>query len=294
MKTLVSIVTPSYNQARYLEQTILSVQNQTYRPIEHIIIDGGSTDETIAILKKHESNSVDIQLKWISEKDRGQGHAVNKGLKLTRGEIIGWINSDDVYFSKDVVECVVRQFTENPDVDIIHGDVAKIGENNLIHFIWCIPEFDYDRMYVDGKVSQPTVFFRSRVFAQHSIREDLLALDYELWLRLGKTFKFKHINSILAGDREQPNRISVVKREELRKSHVRVRDEYFHAPSPLRLTEYRLSSFLIRFLYRLKGLIRLVVLMADSKLSEKLAFEGFIDQTARAVYWQIFRRVGKL
>ena len=164
MSALVSIVTPSYNQGTYLADTISSVRNQSYRPIEHIIVDGGSNDGTLELLRAYKTNPNGIQVSWISEEDRGQGHAINKGLRLAHGEIIGWINSDDVYFDKNVIERVVKEFLENPDIDIIHGNVAKIGENNLLHFIWCIPEFDYKRMYVDGKVSQPTVFFRSRIF----------------------------------------------------------------------------------------------------------------------------------
>ena len=209
MSTLVSIITPSYNQVDYIKDTISSVRNQSYRPIEHIIVDGGSTDTTIEVLKSYQQVQNDIQVNWISEKDNGQANAINKGLKLAHGEIIGWINSDDVYFYKDVVERVVEEFVNNPDIDIIHGDVAKIGNNNLIHFFWCIPEFNYERMYVDGKISQPTVFFRSKIFNEHSLRENFLALDYELWLRLGRSYKFKHLNFIMAGDREQPNRISI-------------------------------------------------------------------------------------
>jgi glycosyltransferase involved in cell wall biosynthesis len=293
MGILVSIITPSFNQAKYLKDTISSVQNQSYRPIEHIIIDGGSTDATIDILKAYQLNSNNIQVNWISEKDRGQAHAINKGLKLADGNIIGWINSDDVYFSKDVIERVVKEFIENPDIDIIHGDVAKIGENNLVLFIWSIPEFNYERMYVDGKVSQPTVFFRSKIFKDHALREDFLALDYELWLRLGRSYRFKHLNMILAGDKEQPNRISVRKKDELQKSHIQARDEYFPNPSRLKIFWYRLSSFPWRVLFRIKGLIQLMMLIMDPEWRKNLAFDGFIDNKIQVIYRQMFRKVGK-
>jgi glycosyltransferase involved in cell wall biosynthesis len=293
MNTLVSIITPSYNQAEYIKDTILSVQNQSYRPVEHIIVDGGSTDATIEILSASQSDANGIQQIWISEKDTGQANAINKGLKLAHGEIIGWINSDDVYFYKDVIERVVKEFIKSPDIDVIHGNVAKIGENNLIRFIWCIPEFNYERMYVDGKISQPTVFFRREIFNHHSLRENFLALDYELWLRLGRAYKFKHLDVILAGDREQPNRISARKKKELEKSHIQARDEYFPKPSIIKVFWYRISSFPCRFLFRLKGLIQLITLITNPSWRERLAFEGFIDEKRKVIYRQMFQRVGK-
>jgi glycosyltransferase involved in cell wall biosynthesis len=293
MNMLVSIVTPSYNQADYIKQTILSVRNQSYRPIEHIIVDGCSTDGTVEILRTDRPKADDIKLIWISEKDNGQANAINKGLKLAQGEIIGWLNSDDVYFYTDVIERIVKEFAENPDIDIIHGDVAKIGEDNLIRFVWCIPEFNYGRMYVDGKVSQPTVFFRKKIFNDHALRENFLALDYELWLRLGRLYKFKHLNVILAGDREQPNRISARKKLELQKSHELARDEYFPNPSISKVFWYRISSFPYRFLLRLKGLIQLIALITKRPWREKLAFDGYIDNKGQVIYRQLFQRVGK-
>jgi glycosyltransferase involved in cell wall biosynthesis len=293
MSTLVSIITPSYNQVDYIRATILSVRNQSYRPVEHIIIDGGSTDGTMDTLKEYQRDSKNIQAIWISEKDGGQANAINKGLKLAHGDIIGWINSDDVYFSEDIIELVVRGFEQDPNIDMIHGDVAKIGADNLIHFIWCIPEFNYERMYVDGKISQPTVFFRKKIIKEHLLREDCLALDYELWLRLGRSYKFKHLNLIIAGDREQPNRISVRRKEDLQKSHIQVRDEYFPNPPKFKVIWYRLSSFPHRSLFRIKGLFQLIRLIIQPRWQDKLAFNGFIDNIKNAVYRQMFQRIGK-
>jgi glycosyltransferase involved in cell wall biosynthesis len=291
MGLLVSVITPSYNQASYIRDTIASVRSQTYRPLEHIIIDGGSTDGTVAILQACQDG--DVQLRWISEKDNGQANAVNKGLKLAQGEIIGWINSDDVYFSKDVVETVVKEFQANPDVDILHGDVAKIGADNLIRFIWCMPGFNYDRMYVDGKVSQPSVFFRSKIFQEHALRENFLALDYEFWLRIGRSYRFKHLDRILAGDREQPERISVRKKEELRRSHLLAREQYFPAPSFNKVLWYRASSFPMRFLLRVKGLLLFSQLVRRPGWHAGLAFAGYIDSKRQVAYRQMLQRVGK-
>lgn len=106
---LVSIITPSFNQGRYIEQNILSIINQNYPLIEHIIVDGGSTDETIDILKKHESS---YNLRWISESDEGQADAVNKGFNMAHGEIIGWLNSDDVYYDITTISRIVDAFNQ--------------------------------------------------------------------------------------------------------------------------------------------------------------------------------------
>jgi len=117
----VSIVTPSFNQGKYIEETIKSVVNQTYKNIEHIIIDNESDDGTIEILKKYR------HLKWLSEKDKGQTNAINKGIKMSSGEIIAWLNSDDLYY-EDAAEIVVEFFQANQDIDMVYGNCMLIDE----------------------------------------------------------------------------------------------------------------------------------------------------------------------
>lgn len=117
---LVSIITPSYNQGRYLEETIQSVLNQTYSNIEYLVIDGGSTDNSIDIIKKHQ----DKINYWISEPDEGQADAINKGLKQVRGDFLCWLNSDDILYPQYVAQRV-KQFNDNPNVDMIYGDVER-------------------------------------------------------------------------------------------------------------------------------------------------------------------------
>ena len=124
-QTLVSIVTPSYNTGKYIRDTIESVLSQGYPNFEHIIYDGGSTDETIDILKEYP------HLIWFSESDRGQSHAINKGLDKAKGDIIGWLNSDD-YFLPGTFSKIMEVFINNPELDAIFGDINIVdNEDNF-------------------------------------------------------------------------------------------------------------------------------------------------------------------
>lgn len=288
---LVSILTPSYHQARFLPDQISSIKSQSYRPIEHIICDGGSEDGTKELLASYSLESGGVQVTWRSEADRGQAHAINKAFELSSGEIIGWLNSDDVYFHKGVVERVVAEFSRHPDVDVIHADVAKISGRNLIGLIWCIPDFNYERMFVDGKVSQPTVFFRRKVFEENKLNENILCLDYEFWLRLGRKYSFLHIKDVFAGDRDHPYRISRLQTLQLMEAHKNVKEEYFIERSKFRLFWFRAISLPMRFYYRLVGLLKL---MNIKRHPEDIAFEARLDSTPKLIKRQLFTRIGNL
>ncbi|HDM78303.1 MAG TPA: glycosyltransferase, partial [Deltaproteobacteria bacterium] len=206
-KPLVSVVTPSYNQGHFIEENILSVKSQDYPNIEHIVIDGGSTDGTVKILKQYEET---YNLRWISEPDEGHADAVNKGFAMAKGEIIGWLNSDDVYFDRGTISAVVEAFQKHPEADIIYGDCAYIWEDGTILRVQCVPSFRYSRLLRGCFLEQPAVFFRRHVVEKHKLNKRLkVAIDYEYWLRLGKRYRFVHIPRILAADRNHRGRISV-------------------------------------------------------------------------------------
>jgi len=288
---LVTIVTPSYQQGDFIEETIRSIRLQYYRPIEHIIVDGGSTDGTVEILKKYSVDSTGMDFKWVSEPDRGQPHAVNKGFAMAKGEIIGWLNSDDVYFDRLVIGRVVREFEKHPEIDIIHGDVAIISEQSGIELFWCLHPYNFTRMLVSSRISQPTVFMRRCVIEQHKLDERLLALDFEYWLRISISHRFRHISQILACDRDQPNRTSQVQRERLLESHEQILRMYKHKPD-LNSFYYKLIDFPSRVYYRTKGLYYLIEFLARFKRRNELAFNGWIDSSTKVIVRQLTWRIG--
>ncbi|MHB0976068.1 MAG: glycosyltransferase family 2 protein [Candidatus Aquicultorales bacterium] len=193
-----SIVTPSFNQADFIEQTIRSVLEQGYPDVEHIVIDGGSTDGTLDILKKYETD-----VKWISEPDKGQSHAINKGFAMARGEIIGWINSDDYYFPgafHKAVDCL----NSHPEVGLVYGYCAKVDEKGKEIEVLRSPEFDRGLLYKNPcLIWQQSVFFRKALLDTAGLLDDTLhyAMDYDLWIRMAKEGDFKLIPEILAAYR---------------------------------------------------------------------------------------------
>ncbi len=190
-KPLVSIVTPSFNQAQYLEDTILSVLGQSYKPIEYIIIDGGSTDGSLEIIKKY----ADQLAYWVSEKDKGQTDALNKGFASAHGSILAWLNSDDIYKPEAVAEAV-DYLVDHPQVGMVYGDLDFIDENDRVIGKFPAAQTDLKRLrrgYVH--IPQPAAFFRAEFWHKVAPLDDsfYFAMDYDLWVRLARLTEFKYL-----------------------------------------------------------------------------------------------------
>ncbi len=203
---LVSILTPSFNQAAWLADNLRSVACQTYPRIEQIVMDGGSTDGSVEILR-----AAGDSVTWRSEPDAGQSDAINKAFRESTGEIIGWINSDDAYFDCRVVEDVVAYFVSHPDIDVVFGHAAQIAEDGTIIWMIWVPSFSRRLLRIVNFIGQPVAFIRRSALDEPMLNESFdFAMDYELWLRLdGKGCRFHRINRITAVDRHQRSRKGV-------------------------------------------------------------------------------------
>jgi len=194
----VSVITPSFNQGQFIERTLQSVAIQSGAEIEHVVVDGGSTDNTLDVLKRFGHG-----VKWVSEKDKGQTDAINKGIRRTNGEIIGWLNSDDIYFS-EAISRAVTFFNDHPEVDVIYGMADHIDQNDRPFEVYPSEPWNFERLKDTCFICQPAAFFRRSVVEKHGLLDDNLhfCMDYEFWLRLGKAgVQFEYIEVKLAGSR---------------------------------------------------------------------------------------------
>lgn len=200
MDPLVSIITPSYNQGKFIRSTIESVLSQDYPNIEYIVVDGGSTDETLSILKEYEG-----RLTFISEKDSGQSNAINKGFRMARGEIVAWLNSDDVY-EPGCVSCAVRLMQQTPKAAMIYGEgyIIDAEGKKIRPFEWT-QKFDlWALIHIQDYIMQPATFFRARQLEEVGYLDESLnwCMDWDLWIRLALKYDILYTECFLACSRE--------------------------------------------------------------------------------------------
>jgi hypothetical protein len=199
--TLVSIITPSFNQASYLEQTIQSVLEQDHADIETLVIDGGSTDGSVDIIKKYASRFV----YWVSEKDSGQADAINKGMARAQGNIVAWLNSDDTYLS-GAVSAAVKAFDENPDAVLVYADMLAVDEHGQTFNTFRYRQLTLEDLLSFQIIGQPAVFMRRAAFEKAG-GLDLsyhFLLDHHLWIRIAAQGHIVHIPQTWAAARYHP------------------------------------------------------------------------------------------
>lgn len=229
-RLFVSIVTPTYNRADLLRWTMASIRNQSFDNFEHIIVDGGSTDGTRELLHKAVGT---YPMRWSSEPDEGMYQAINKGLAQARGDIVAYLNSDDLYFPW-TLETVVAAFEANPDAHFVFGDVLAVDDaTGEAQIYWMLP-FDLDFIRRSGYLAQPGVFWRRRVLEELGPFDETLryVADCDYWMRAGDRYRFLKIDEFLAVERLHHSTLRESVGEPLWKELERVRSSYVTLTGP--------------------------------------------------------------
>lgn len=205
----ISIVTPSFNQATFLEEALWSVKNQNYPHVEHIVVDGASTDASVEILRRYASLPGWEHLRWLSEPDRGQSDALNKGFQMATGDIVGWLNSDDRY-RPDCFKAVIGGFDQHPHADVLYADYTFVDEKGRLLQVRREISFSHFVLLYHRVLFIPTTatFFRRRIFEDGNFL-DLsynYSMDHEFFVRLARRgYRFQHMSEVIADFRWQPN-----------------------------------------------------------------------------------------
>jgi GT2 family glycosyltransferase len=219
--TLVSIVTPSFNQAAYLEQTILSVLEQDHTHIEYIVVDGASTDHSVDIIRKYESKLA----WWFSEKDNGQADAINKGFARATGEIVAWLNSDDYYLA-GTVSAAVKIFEEHPEVVLVYGNMLAVDEHGKTFNTLNYKQWTLEDLLCFQIIGQPAVFMRRSALQTTGGLDPTFhfLLDHHLWIRIAQHGKILHVDQTWSAARYHAEAKNIAKAAEFGREAFRILD----------------------------------------------------------------------
>ena len=267
---LVSIVTASYNQGRFIEDTLRSIKEQDYPSLEHLVIDGASTDNTIDILRRYEGT---YNMRWISEPDRNHADALCKGFRLAKGEILAWLNSDDVYLP-GAVRSAVEAFRRAPGMDLVYGDVIlingdgdEIGRRKLTVLDW------YDFLGQGNCLAQPASFWTRRIYDRVGGIDATLyfQMDLDFYIRVVQAGQMRHLRRYLAKIRMHPEG-KMVKAEHIRQRELIVLQQRYLPPGVLQHPAYGRPWLLTRQFVR-------------------YTLQGDLDYASRRI-WDRLRRMG--
>lgn len=248
----ISLITPTYNQSNFIEATILSVLNQDYPNLEYIIMDGGSTDRTVSILKKYED-----KIKWISKKDRGQSDALNRGLKQITGDIVGFLNSDDL-LEENSLTTIAKYFQENRNIHWVTGKCNIIDENSnkVRSFIREYKNFflkyirNYKILHILNFIAQPSTFWRREIIKDIGLFNEAYhySMDYEYWIRISKKYTLGFIDRNISSFRVHPKSKSTQNLSKQLKESYNIAS--LSTRSQVLLNLHKLHDILILFCYR--------------------------------------------
>jgi glycosyltransferase involved in cell wall biosynthesis len=267
---LVSIITPSFNQGRFIEETLRSVKEQSYPRLEHVVIDGASTDNTLDILRRYDGT---YNMRWVSEPDRGHADALCKGFREAHGDILAWLNSDDVYLP-GAIEQVVEAFQHDPAADLIYGDIVlidadgnELGRRRLTR----VDHFDF--LGQGDCLAQPATFWTRGIYDRVGGIDSswYFQMDLEFFIRVAAAGRMKHIRSWLAKMRIHAAG-KMVKADRIRQSELaELRQRYLKAKGLERLLLYRTAFLLPRRFLRLS-------LQGDLVYASRKAWERIVDR----------------
>ncbi len=224
----ISIITPNYNYANFIGKTIESVVNQNYKNIEHIIVDDGSTDNSVEVIKSYQEK-YPSRIKLIQQENTGQTTAINVGLRAATGDIFGWINSDD-YYNEDVFGLIIDCFKKETSVDAVFGDIGIIDKTNRVIRINKYLKFDYASGVFNGFgkiIPSNAVFWKKELTQQVGLLDEnfLYAMDSEYWSRLLFNRNVKKIKLVIANFRWHPNAKTIKSHNKLSSDYVRAKTE---------------------------------------------------------------------
>lgn len=254
----ISIITPSYNQAQFIERTIQGVLSQNYTDLEYIVMDGGSTDGAVEILKKYSD-----KITWKSEKDGGQSDAINKGLRMATGEIVAYLNSDDTY-EPGALKKMADYFQKNPDKKWVFGKCRIINENDqeirksiTFYKNLFLKRYSYGKLLAENFICQPAVFWKKELLNEigYFNKGEHFCMDYEYWLRIGKIYDPGFIDDNLANFRYYTNSKSGSVNKKQFQDELRISKKYGQGHT-LSILLHKMNYYKIVFSYNFLNLFK--------------------------------------